>query len=276
MYIGAHFSINGGLIKALERAKLVEAECVQIFVSNPRSWAGVVLDNQKIKEFNEAYNKYNFKSLAVHMPYLPNIATPDTHIYRKSIAILKKDIDLAAMINADYYVIHPGNSLEASLEKSIKRAADAINILLSNTQRITILIENTAGQGTEIGFVFSQLGEILAQIKNKRRIGLCIDTAHLFAAGYDFRTPSSFKKVLKEANNFFDLSVIKMFHLNDTTAKLASNIDRHYYISEGEIGLDGFKTLLKVKDFAECIGICETPEEEDQNHQRAIAILKNI
>ncbi|MBP7654057.1 deoxyribonuclease IV [Candidatus Dependentiae bacterium] len=276
MKIGAHFSISGGISKSIESADSSGAEWMQIFISNPRAWADPKISPEEIVLFNSKRLTSGISGIAVHMPYLPNIASSENIIYRKSIAHLKKNIDAAELINADYFIIHPGKSMGADVDKSIKRIADAVNILISNTSKIPILIENTAGQGSEIGFTFFQLGKILDKIKNKKRCGICLDTAHLFGAGYDFSTQNSLEKVIKELMSNFDINFIKMFHLNDTTVNLGSNVDRHYYIGEGKIGIHGFTNIMKHKYFSCLPGIAETPEENDPLHKKAIDLLKTI
>jgi len=276
MKIGAHFSIAGGIANALISANEADADCLQIFISNPRAWACPNIDDSEFSKFNELRKKLNITPVVVHSPYLPNIASPDNQIYQKSIKILKANIDAAMKIYADYFVVHPGNFMFVDLDKSIKRAADAVNILLSNSAKIQILIENTAGQGSEIGFLFSQLGKILNKIKNKKRCGLCIDTAHLYAAGYDFTDVEKLNDTIREASNFFDISMIKLFHFNDTLVNCGSLRDSHFYINQGNLKIETFKLIMANAIFKELSAIAETPEKLDVNHKNAIALLKSI
>ena len=276
MKIGAHFSISGGISNSIDSAVKAGAEYIQIFISNPRAWADTKITEEEAEFFKKKKAASGVSGVAVHMPYLPNAASPDTVVYRKSIAHLKKNIDAAELIGADFYIIHPGKTMGGDTDKSIKRVADAVNILISNSKRITILIENTAGQGSELGFTFFQLGAMLDKIKNKKRSGICLDTAHLFGAGYDFSNKTNLDKMLKELKSNFDISFVKAFHLNDTTVNHGSNVDRHFYIGKGKIGIEGLTNIIKCKYFSGLPGIAETPEEEDPNHSDAIAILKKI
>ncbi|HPG31649.1 MAG TPA: deoxyribonuclease IV [bacterium] len=276
MKIGAHFSISGGISNSINLAEKAGAEYVQIFISNPRAWADAKISEEEAELFIEKKKTSAICGVAVHMPYLPNTASPEKIVYRKSIAHLKKNIDAAESIGADFYIIHPGKSMGSDTDKAIKRVADAVNILISNTKRIPVLIENTAGQGSELGFTFFQLGAMLDRIKNKKRCGICLDTAHLFGAGYDFSNKTNLDKMLKELKSNFDISFVKAFHLNDTTVNLGSNVDRHFYIDRGKIGIKGLTNIIKCKYFSGLPGIVETPEEEDPNHLNAIALLKKI
>lgn len=264
MKFGLHLSISGGLHRSILTAVELGCDTFQIFGANPRAWAYKELSIDEITTFNNELNKTNIKEFVLHLPYLPNFATPDILSFKKSVKVLKLNLDYTRQINAKYLVLHPGKGLGQKLDKSIELVSSAINIGLSNSPGNSILlIENTAGQGTEIGWTFEQIGNIIKNIKNKKRIGICIDTAHAFAAGYDFNDELNFKAMMREIDNYIGFEKIHLIHLNDSKSNCGSAVDRHEHLGAGNIGFAGLKRFLKYEKFRNLLCILETPKDSD-------------
>jgi deoxyribonuclease-4 len=269
MKIGAHLWIGEGLIKTIEYCDYLECNCFQIFLSNPRSWKRKYRDKNEINKFKEEIERRKIKPVVVHMPYILNIAEEDKKIREKIINFLEEEIEESVKIGAEYYVVHPGFHKDLTEEKGLKNVVDLLKNFLN--AGIKILIENTSGQGTSLGYNFKQLSYILEKLNDN--FGICFDTAHAFQSGYNLKKFESVKKYIEK---FVDLSYILLIHANDSMTELGSKIDRHEHIGKGRIGKVGFENLIKDEYFGDLPFIIETPKLSLEEDKKNIAILKKI
>lgn len=278
---GMHTSISGGLYKAIEAAVKVGGNTLQIFSRNPRGWAARPLSTEEIEKFHKAHIESGLTPLVIHACYLINLAAEEPIIREKSISAFRDEIERAIRIGADYLVVHPGCARSTTIEHGIEICADAIKRASTglNFGKLMILIENTAGQGSSIGCSFKQVEEILNQC-NGLPIGVCVDTAHSFASGYNLITADGFNGFVKDIVSTFGFSRIKVIHCNDSKAKLGSRVDRHWHIGEGEIGRDGFQNLLGRSEFHSIPFILETPidklHDDKWNLEQFRAIAREV
>lgn len=265
MVLGAHVSIAGGVHNAPQNALNVTAECIQIFSKNQRQWAAKPYTEADIHAYKEAYKKSGLKGAMVHGSYLVNAAALDKAILDKSRAGLLDEAQRCEQLGIPYLNMHPGSHLGAGIPAGTKRIAEAILEVLDKTQgsKVMILLESMAGQGTNIGDKFDDLAAIRNFTGNDKRVGYCLDTCHLYAAGYDITTPAGYKDVMKKADETLGLSNIKAFHLNDSKMPLNSHVDRHENIGQGLMGVEGFRPLLQDSRFKDAPMILETPLAEE-------------
>lgn len=263
--LGAHFSVTGGLHQALFTAEELNCPTLQIFTKNARSWKEPIPDPESVELFNRERNRIGFHSIISHASYLINIAGTDKIKLTRSIKSLEAELRRSALLNIDYLVLHPGAYLTSSPEDGIRRAANSLKTVFKATNTIAprLLIETTAGQGTCLGHSFNQIASILDKTGNENRIGVCMDTCHMFAAGYDIRTVESYEKVMSDFENTIGFHRLYAIHLNDSQSDLASRIDRHDHIGNGFIGENGFKLIMNDSRFKSIPKILETPKELD-------------
>lgn len=259
MIIGAHLSISGGLEKALESAEGYGFNAVALFLRNQRQWSTGTLTDQKVDLFRETRKRTRIITVVAHGSYLVNLAG-EAEIRRKSIDSVIEDLTRCGKLGIEYLVLHPGSSPDLPL--GISRIADGLNQVISACKYTTptILLETTAGQGNCIGHRFEQLADIIAGAKNPNRFGVCLDTAHIFAAGYDFRTKRTFQKMMRNFDQALGMDNLRVIHCNDSRAKLAARVDRHAHIGSGHIGLEGFGFLLRSRRLCDVPIILETPK----------------
>ncbi len=274
MKFGVHVSIAGGLTKALDRADALGCETLQIFIGNPRGWAASEPNMLEIKEFRSLREKMGLGPLVVHMPYLPNLSTDKPDILKKSVAMAKEQLRLCEQIGAEYLVCHMGKAAdpESGMDLMLK---SILEVLGGRSRDCMFLIENTAGQGTEMGFEMSCLAELLNRL-DRDDVGICLDTCHAHAAGYDLSGPSGFKSLKSDIEQFIDISRLKVIHFNDALKPAGSRVDRHAHIGEGTIGVDGFKRFLRWKAIKDLPGILETPKKTDGDDVRNLAALRSL
>jgi deoxyribonuclease-4 len=277
MRFGFHISIAGGLSKVVERAKRRGCETIQLFSRNPRGWAYGPLDQQEVNRFRDEVSRAAISPLFVHMPYLPNMASEDRALYGRSLDALQADLGRASSLGASYLIIHVGHRGHLSEDEAIGRIAHGINEAFQGVPNsVILLLENTAGQGTEVGYKFCQLRKIIQGVNDKERMGVCLDTSHTFAAGYDLSTPKGLEKVLGEFQEEIGLENLRLVHLNDTRSALGSHVDRHWHIGEGNIGLEGFRNIVSHPLLAHLPGIMETPRKNDDEDLRNMAVIRSI
>lgn len=276
MRIGFHVSISGGFEQAAVTARRLGCDCLQIFSHSPRSWVLKEINQDDCDAFRKAADRYQLFPIAVHMPYLPNLATGDESLYAKSIFFLEQNLKRACLLGADYLVLHPGNSGKSTLEKGIRNIAKAINHVLTSKTGCRLLLENTAGQGTEIGHQFSQLKSIIDRIRRKNRIGICLDTAHAFAAGYDLSTEKGLHRMLEEIDQLIGIEKLCFLHLNDTRTALGARSDRHWHIGRGRIGSIGFRRILNHPVIKNLAGVMETPAKKEGDERRNMTLVRRL
>ncbi len=263
--LGAHMSIAGGLHRAVERLLQVGGESLQIFAKNQRQWKGADLDEATIARFREALADAGPIPVAVHDTYLVNLASPDEALGKRSIEVFADELWRAERLGARYLVTHPGSTVRGVPEEGLARFILGLDraIQLSRTAEVEVLLENTAGQGTQIGSRFEEIAHILQASSHGHRLGVCLDTCHAFAAGYDLGSPAACGATFADFHRVVGLHRLKLFHLNDSKRALGSRVDRHEHIGRGHIGLDGFRWLLNDPRFRDHPMVLETPKGPD-------------
>jgi deoxyribonuclease IV len=270
MRLGAHVSVAGGIHNALNRGSQHFCESIQIFTCNPRSWVSPKQSDEAISAFLEKREELRQSSktdifpVISHMPYLPNLATADPAMWKKSRASLLDNLERCSTLGIEYLVVHMGKHGGKGLDYALKRMANGINGVLDEYQGPTVLLlENTAGQGSETGLNMSEIGRQLDLLKQPKRVGVCLDTCHLFAAGYDLTSQHGMDALVREIDTSFGREKIKALHINDCKKELGSRVDRHEHIGHGNIGDKGFRLVLSHPAFKDLPGILETPQKED-------------
>ena len=247
-YVGAHVSAAGGLANAAIRAAEIEATAFALFTKNQRQWRAAPLSTQVIDDFKAACEKYHFGpgQILPHDSYLINLGHPVQEALDKSRDAFIDEMQRCEQLGLSLLNFHPGSHLSQIDESTcLARIAESINIALDKTQGVTAVIENTAGQGSNLGFKFEQLAEIIAGVEDKTRVGVCIDTCHAFAAGYDLRTNEETGKTFAEFERIVGFQYLRGMHLNDAKSAFGSRVDRHHSLGEGNIGHDAFRFIMQ-------------------------------
>jgi deoxyribonuclease IV len=265
MKFGAHCSTSGGYWRALERGASINCDVIQIFVKNNMQWMGRLPFEAEIGEFVHAKKKYKFAKVFGHTGYLINLAADPSPNRDKSIQSLIQEIQIADLLGIPFLVMHPGAHLGAGEPHGFKQAVAGLNQVFAATTeaKVRIALENTAGQGSCFGNRIEHLAHIFDNVDNPKRLGLCIDTCHLFAAGYDIRTAKGWDNAIKEIDALIGRRQILAFHLNDSKTDLGSRVDRHAHIGQGKIGRTAFKHIVNDPRFKNTPGCLETPKEKD-------------
>ncbi|OCL27141.1 endonuclease [Orenia metallireducens] len=277
MKFGVHTSIAGGIDQAVVRAAELDCGAFQIFSTNPRGWKAKEISDKEAQCFKDALIKYNLGTVVVHTPYLINLASPKEHIYDKSIKALIAGIKRADKIGAKYMVLHPGSHTGAGIDQGIENIAKGlIRVITETDPEVNILLENVAGAGTAIGKSIKELERIIKEADNHKQLGICYDTCHGFAAGYDIREEEEVDILLEEIDSRIGLKRLGVIHANDSIGELGSNKDRHHHIGEGKIGLEGFRNLVNHPQLKDNAFILETPVDEQKNDQDNLTIIKSL
>ena len=264
-FVGAHVSAAGGVDKAPGNAEAIGARAFALFTRNQRQWTTKPLSENEIRDFRKNCRETGHTSAQIlaHDSYLINLGHPEKEALAKSRSAFIAEMRRCEALGITLLNFHPGSHLGTSSENDcLSRIAESIEIALANTKGVTAVIENTAGQGSNLGFRFEQIARILSQIGGKNRAGVCLDTAHAFAAGYDFRTPEAFAATLEEFDRIVGFGYLRGVHLNDSKAELGSRVDRHAPIGKGKIGLEAFRLIMNDPRFEGIPLILETPERE--------------
>lgn len=263
LLIGAHISIAGGLDAALYAGKEIGATTIQIFTANQRQWAAKTLQETEVQKFKKALLETGLKSITSHDSYLINLGSPNTIVREKSIAAFRKEIERSQALGISYLNFHPGAALEGNREECLFAIADALSSMQDcfdkGKTNLILLLEITAGQGSVVGSTFDELGFIIQQVKGKVPVGVCLDTCHAFASGYDLRTKETFSATLDQFDKIIGLSHLHAMHLNDSEGGLSSHKDRHSPIGEGMIGKPGFSAIMKDPRVRDLPKYLETP-----------------
>jgi len=278
MLLGVHVSIEGGIYEAIDRAHRLGCNTMQIFSRNPQSWREKFLEPEGIEEFNQRREKFKIEPLFIHIPYLINLASPNPRLYNASIDAYIEDIREASSLKADYIVTHMGSHKETSEDEGLNRLIKALNIILQKTKDsdVGILLENTAGSGSWLGYNFSHQRRIIQNLKDKARVGLCIDTAHAYLAGYDISSKEGLEATLNEIDKLVGISRIKLIHLNDAKDKLRSHHDRHENIGKGYIGMEGMKRIINHPKLRDLPFILETPKKNEENDIMNLNVVRRL
>jgi deoxyribonuclease-4 len=279
MKFGAHMSTGGGAYKALQRGIQINCEIVQIFVKNNMQWFGKPhsLDDLRLYANELASNK--LACVFGHTGYLINLGAPASENRDKSVKSLIQEMNLATDLGIPFLVMHPGAHLGTGEETAIKQIVAGLDEVFQSTKHspVRIALENTAGQGTCLGHAIKHLGAIFEKVKRPERLGVCLDTAHFFEAGYDLRTPKGWDAAIGEVEESVGLEQILAFHLNDSKTELGSRVDRHAGIGEGKIGKDAFRHIVNDARFRDLPGCLETPKSADLHEDvENLAILRSL
>ena len=275
--IGAHVSASGGVFNAPINAKNIGADAFALFVKNQRQWSAKPLSDDDIAKFKANLATSGIKSdyILAHESYLINLGHPDEILRKKSLEAFIDEVERCEKLGIKLLNFHPGSHLnEISAEICLQNIANSLNFAIANTSGVKLVIENTAGQGSNLGFKFEQIAYIIERITDKRRIGVCIDTCHAFAGGYDFRTKKSYEKTMGEFDRIIGYKFLSGMHLNDTKNELGVRKDRHESLGRGFLGLSSFENIMNDKQIDEIPLILETIDESIWADE--IKILRNM
>lgn len=279
MNLGAHMSIAGGVHLALQRAKSIGCNAVQLFVKSSNQWRAKPLSSEEIDLFHEESASFTPGFVIAHTSYLINIASPDQALLKKSAASLLVELQRCAILGIPHLVLHPGSHRGAGVDQGISTIAGTINRLYEETagDRTSILLEITAGAGNTIGSRFEELAAIIDLIEDRSRVGICFDTCHAFTAGYDIRTKKAYNATFRALDETIGFDYLRAFHLNDSLKEFGSHKDRHTHIGQGEIGIDAFSYLMKDKRFIDRPMVLETPKGPDLKEDvENLALLRSL
>jgi deoxyribonuclease IV len=279
MKFGAHMSTAGGVWKALDRGLGIQCEVVQIFVKNNMQWFGKPYAPQDLANYANALAACRFACVFGHTGYLINLAAPPSPNRANSIKSLIQEVQLATDLGLPFLVLHPGAHLGAGEEVGIRNAAAGLDEVFAATSSspVRIALENTAGQGSCLGYRLAHLAEIYAQVKQPERLGVCLDTAHFFASGYDIRTEKGWNNAMKEVTSSIGLKEVLAFHLNDSKTDLGSRVDRHEHIGKGKIGREAFGRIVNDSRARSLPGCLETPKSDDLHEDiENLAVLRSL
>jgi deoxyribonuclease IV len=278
LLVGAHMSIAGGMHLAFERGVRAGCLTLQLFLKNSTQWKGKALAEADRLLFREAESHSGIRPVLAHSSYLINLASPDPVLRRKSLDAFQDEMERARLLGVPFLVLHPGSHMGAGEKQGIARVADGLDQALERIgPPVMILLENTAGQGTSIGHRFEHLAAILRSMRHADRVGVCIDTCHTFAAGYDIRTRKAYMRTVDEIDRFIGLQRVRAIHVNDCRKELGSHVDRHTHIGQGLLGLEPFRLLVNDERFAGTPKILETPKGEDlKEDMMNLATLRSL
>jgi deoxyribonuclease-4 len=264
-YLGAHVSAAGGLENAPQNARAIGAKAFALFTKNQRQWLSKGLEAPEIERFKSSCAEMAFSTdhIMPHDSYLINLGHPEEAGLAKSRTAFIDEMQRCQSLGLKLLNFHPGSHLgQISLEESLHRVAESINRALEKTRGVTAVIENTAGQGSNVGCSFEQIAEIIDQVDDQSRVGVCLDTCHLFSAGYDLRTPETYAATMNQFDSIIGFSYLRGVHLNDAKKELGSHVDRHAPIGDGYLGLEPFRFLMTDARFDNIPLILETPEPD--------------
>ena len=276
---GAHVSAAGGVDLALGRAAEFEMTACQIFTKNERQWAAKPLDAAVIDRFMAKRDETGIGHIVSHDSYLINVASPDDAMWEKSRQALMEELRRCDILGVPFLVSHPGAHVGSGFSAGIRRVGEAVNRVHADMPDSTtmLLLETTAGQGTCLGATFDEIAEIIDIVDDKDRIGVCLDTCHVFAAGYDLRDSTSYEETLGAFDSIIGLHRLKCIHLNDSLKPLGSKVDRHAHIGEGELGKEAFELIVNDTRLYGLPGILETPKGADASEDRMnLATLRGL
>jgi deoxyribonuclease-4 len=277
MRFGFHISIAGGFSKVAERARVRGCETIQLFSRNPRGWKYDPLDEVEIKVFRASIQSSGLFPVFLHLPYLPNIASLSSRFYSRSIDSIATDLERAGRLGAQYLIVHIGHRLESSEEEGVNAVSQGINeVFKRDKNSVILLLENTAGQGSEIGSTFEQIRAIIDRVDETERIGICLDTAHSYEAGYDLSNKEGIERTLESVDHTVGLKRLHLLHLNDSKTPLGSHKDRHWHIGEGHIGLKGFRHLINHPAVRHLPGIMETPRTDTVEDLKNMEVIRRL
>lgn len=279
LLLGSHVSTGGGLVRALERAEQIQCLSMQVFVKGNTRWQWPAIKPAEASEFRKRFSESPVKACIAHSIYLVNLSATNAELARKSVTDMVDEVDRCEMYGIPGIVMHPGAHCGAGVEAGIEKIAAGLNLIIEQTPNAAcrILLESTAGQGTGIGSEFVHLAEIIKRVERKERVGVCVDTCHLFAAGHELRTREGYDSVWKAFEREIGFDQLFAVHLNDSKKGLGSRVDRHEHIGQGELGLDAFRMLLNDERFRGIPMVLETEKDPDMEHdKRNLRVLRGL
>lgn len=276
--LGVQVSIAGHIYEAIDRALALGCNTMQIFSRDPRQWRKRRLADQEMEEFRRRRAESGIAPVFVHIPYLANLASPFSSLYRSSIKAYIEDIKETETLGVEYLVTHMGSHKKSGEARGIKRITSALNKILERTKKspVKILLENTSGSGSWLGYKFEHSRRIIDGIEQKNRIGICFDTCHGYSSGYDLASEEGYQETIRQLDEIVGLARLKLIHLNDTKDKLGSNRDRHEHIGKGKIGLEGFRRLVNDRRLKDAAFILETPKDSDGADKANLSAVKRL
>lgn len=265
LLLGAHCSIEGGLHTAFDKGELIKATAIQIFTQNARQWHSSIITPNQIEIYKLRKLKSKVKIVIAHDSYLINLCSKDINVQKKSTIAFKGEIERCNALDITLLVFHPGSHLGIGEEEGLIKIAQTLNKIHKETDGLKVIsvLETTAGQGTNLGYKFEHLKKIIDMIYDKKRIGVCIDSCHIFAAGYEIRDKKSYNSTIKKFDDIIGLKYLKVIHLNDSKSDFGSKVDRHEHIGKGKIGKEAFSFFMNDKRFEKIPKIIETPKSKD-------------
>jgi deoxyribonuclease-4 len=274
--VGAHVSISGGVNKAVQRQNEETGNCGQIFAGSPRTWSVSEYEDEDGKEFQKLRDEEDQNPYVIHSTYLVNLATPKDDLFEKSLNCLQSELDAASTLGVEYVVFHPGAHTGSGRENGIERIAEGIDEL-DIPENVTLLLENTAGKGTTLGKSMGELREMIDQAEtDEEKVGVCIDTCHAHAAGYDLVSEEGFQDFIQEIEEDLGLEKVKVLHLNDSKDERGSEKDNHEDIGFGNIGDEGFRNIINADEFRDLPMILETPSDNRESYRENIEKLREL
>lgn len=265
--LGAHIPIKGGLFKGVTEGHAIGCQTIQIFTKSSNQWKAKELTEEEIACFREVCKQTGISLIVAHDSYLINLVSPDEGLRKKSQDAFLIEMERAEALGIQYLVTHCGSHLNSGEEVGLKRLAESINLIhrAIGGFNVQTVLETTAGQGTNLGYRFEQIAEVLSMVDQNEKVGVCFDTCHVFASGYDIADESSYTKTMAEFDRVIGFDKIRVFHLNDSKKGLGSRVDRHEHIGQGSIGTEAFRLVLNDTRFTGIPMILETPDPEDMN-----------
>lgn len=266
MLFGAHESISGGVFTAIERGQTAGCDVIQMFNKSNSQWRAKKLTDKEIDKYFELIDETGIKPVTSHSSYLINIASPKPDLEKKSRDALKEEMERCEMLKIPTLVFHPGSHVGEGEENGMNRIAENIKKIfdeLDKNNTVTLLLETTAGQGTNLGYTFEQIAYMIEKAGGHDRLGVCMDTCHIFAAGYPISEPKEYKKTMKQFDDIIGLNRLKIIHMNDSKKEFGSKRDRHEHIGKGEIGLEAFRNIVNDSKLKKVPMILETPKGDD-------------
>jgi deoxyribonuclease-4 len=272
-------SIAGGLHLAFDRLSQVGGEALQVFLRNQRRWHTAPFAEEAVARFRKAHEETGRLPVAAHDSYLINLAAPDPLVHGRSVALFADELEAAATLGIPFLVTHPGSHLGQGVDAGLERFVHGLDraIALARTSSTFVLIETTAGQGTNLGSTFEEIAFILGRSQHGDRLGVCLDTCHCFASGYDLRTPEVYEETVRCFDRTIGLERLRFLHVNDSKGGLGSRLDRHEHIGRGKIGLAGFQLLLNDLRFRDHPMVLETPKGKDlKEDKKNLKLLRSL
>ena len=265
MLFGAHESISGGVFNAIERGQTATCDTIQIFNKSNSQWRAKKIEQAELDKYFQMIEETGVTVATSHSSYLINIASPDKELNEKSYKSLKDEMERCEMLKIPNLVMHPGSHVGTGEDAGIKRIIKNLNKLFKELKdnNVCLLLETTAGQGSHLGYTFEQIGEMIDGAKIQNQIGVCLDTCHIFAAGYPISDPKEYKKTMKKFDDIIGLDKLRIIHMNDSKKEFGSRRDRHEHIGKGHIGIEAFRNIVNDKRLKNIPMILETPKEEE-------------